>query len=396
MTLDRLVLVPLAVGHLALFVLVMNVVHGLGYSERVMSRAKLWLLALFAVGSGILGWEIVEGSVRAWSWPSFVYACVCVVTGVLVFPLFSAYLHLRPRPEGVAGRTTEVDLAAAHGRDALTGKGKHAWMIRLPRNESLLLRKIEWDVVIPGLSPQLDGLSILHLSDIHLARCFDRRYFEAVFDEAAGMEADLVLATGDIVDDEATHEWVVPLFGRLRGRSGSLAILGNHDYRHRPAAVLAELSAAGFAPIEGHWATVAHAGRTIVLGGTSYPWGPRLTNDDRPTGDLQILLSHAPDLFYWAERAGFHLMLSGHNHGGQVRLPLVGSVFMPSIYSRRFDRGYFRRNGLTLHVSQGVAGMHPIRYGCVPEISRLVLRWAAIPDSGSEGGDRALAHDARA
>jgi hypothetical protein len=48
-------------------------------------------------------------------------------------------------------------------------------------------------------------------------------------------------------------------------------------------------------------------------------------------------------------------MLSGHNHGGQVRLPAIGAVFMPSRYSRRFDRGFFRKGGLTLHVSQGVA-----------------------------------------
>jgi predicted MPP superfamily phosphohydrolase len=87
------------------------------------------------------------------------------------------------------------------------------------------------------------------------------------------------------------------------------------------------------------------------------------------------LLSHAPDQFYWAERAGFDLMLSGHNHAGQIRLPVIGPVFMPSRYSRHFDRGFFRKRGLTLHVSQGVAGKHPIRLGgCVPEVGRLVLR----------------------
>src|SRR5207245_6569448 len=64
--------------------------------------------------------------------------------------------------------------------------------------------------------------------------------------------------------------------------------------------------------------------------------------------------SDLPDLFYWAERSGFDLMLSGHNHGGQIRFPLVGAVFMPSVFSRRFDRGFFRKRGLTLHVSRSV------------------------------------------
>ncbi len=61
-----------------------------------------------------------------------------------------------------------------------------------------------------------------------------------------------------------------------------------------------------------------------------------------PPADLRLLLSHSPDLFYRAQDWDVDLMLAGHNHGGQIRLPLVGPVFMPSRYSRRFDRGFFR------------------------------------------------------
>jgi predicted MPP superfamily phosphohydrolase len=73
-------------------------------------------------------------------------------------------------------------------------------------------------------------------------------------------------------------------------------------------------------------------------------------------------------------------MLSGHNHGGQVRLPWIGPLFMPSLYSRHFDRGFFRAGATLLYVGQGLAGEHPIRYGgCQPELTRLVLR-VAEPD----------------
>jgi hypothetical protein len=96
------------------------------------------------------------------------------------------------------------------------------------------------------------------------------------------------------------------------------------------------------------------------------------------------LLSHSPDLFHKAQRWGVNLMLSGHNHGGQIRFPLIGPVFMPSRYSRRFDRGFFRQNGTLLHVSEGVGGKHPVRYGCPPEVSRLVLR----SSTGRHGLDR--------
>ena len=71
--------------------------------------------------------------------------------------------------------------------------------------------------------PALDGVSILHFSDLHLARCFDRRFFEAVFEEAASLESDLHLFTGDLVDDDGAIEWVIPLMSRLKGRVGSFA-----------------------------------------------------------------------------------------------------------------------------------------------------------------------------
>ena len=67
-------------------------------------------------------------------------------------------------------------------------------------------------------------------------------------------------------------------------------------------------------------------------------------------------------------------MLSGHNHGGQIRLPLLGSIFVPSRYGRRFDAGTFEEPPTVLHVSRGLAGQHPLRINCRPEVTRLVLR----------------------
>jgi predicted MPP superfamily phosphohydrolase len=93
-----------------------------------------------------------------------------------------------------------------------------------------------------------------------------------------------------------------------------------------------------------------------------------------PHGSLRVLLSHSPDLFYKARNWGVDLMFAGHNHGGQIRLPFVGAVFVPSLFSRRFDRGFFHGKQTLLYVNEGIAGMHPVRYGCPPEVSRFVLR----------------------
>lgn len=391
MTIDRFLLAPLAVGHLALFVAIFNVVHGLGYREHVMARAKLTLAGLFLGSTGLLGWELARGSVAAVSWPTFLYAAFCLLTGLVAFPLATAYSHLRPVPQGVKGAETQVDLAGQTpgGLASLVGEGKYAWMLRLPGNESLRLRRVEWELQVPGLPRALDGLTILHLSDLHFARTFDRRYFEAVVAECQGFESDIAVFTGDLVDDDATIDWIVPVLSGFKGRSATFAILGNHDMEHHPGTILQRLDDAGIPHLEGRWAAVEHDGATVAVGGTCYPWGPALVAEDAPANaDYKILLSHAPDQFYWAERAGFDLMLSGHNHGGQIRLPLVGSVFMPSVFSRRFDRGFFRRNGLTLHVSQGIAGKHPLRYGCVPEVGRLTLKCAPPTQPGPDSRRR--------
>ena len=114
--------------------------------------------------------------------------------------------------------------------------------------------------------------------------------------------------------------------------------------------------------LEGRWTTLDLDGTTLAIGGTSAAVGAGLsTAHDVPAADFRILLSHSPDLFYKAQRWGVDLMLSGHNHGGQIRLPLVGPVFMPSRYSRRFDRGFFRQGDAP--VRQRGGGRQDTRFG---------------------------------
>jgi uncharacterized protein len=391
MSLDRLLLAPILLGHVVFFVLTVNIVHAFGFHERAMKWAKLLILATFSLFGLWIGWSAWSGPVASWSGPAITYGGLCVVSGLVVFPLTTLYLHIRKGPEGITERMTEIDLAQSVGADKLVGAGRDRWMFSLPGNESFRLRRVEWEVTLPGLAPALDGLTLLQVSDLHFAPCFQRRFFEAVIDVAADWESDLVLFTGDLVDHDSARDWIVPVLSRLSGRRGTFAILGNHDVEHDPKALLRLLREAGFADLEGRWASVEYGGSSVALAGTSWPWGVKPSMTEAPEADYRILLSHAPDLYYWAERAGFDFMLSGHNHGGQIRLPLIGPVFMPSRYSRRFDRGFFRRNGLTLHVSQGVAGKHPVRYGCVPEIGRLVLRSgkAGAMDAGLRSKRRA-------
>jgi predicted MPP superfamily phosphohydrolase len=123
------------------------------------------------------------------------------------------------------------------------------------------------------------------------------------------------------------------------------------------------------------WRTVGIRGETLLAIGHEGPWfrpGPDLKGS--PEAAFRLLLSHTPDNINWARTQGINLMLSGHNHGGQIRLPLFGSLFVPSFYSRRYDCGLFHRSPTLLYVNRGLGGKEPLRYNCRPEISRFILR----------------------
>ena len=371
MTLEWLALFPLLVGHLALFVLALNLLHSTNIPEKLLDALNLTLLGATLLALPFL---VMQGPLASWTMLPKAYGLTCLGIALAGLPAVTLIRAFRRTPGGVEVRGAEVDLAEELGRDRLVGEGRHRWLVLLPGNHSLRLRKVECELAIPGLPPGLDGLNIVQVSDLHFTHAFRREFFEAVADEAARWDADLVTFTGDLLDDPGTMEWVEPVLSRLRGRLGQYAILGNHDHRLRPGRARRALRRAGFEDLEGRWSTIDVDGTTLALGGTSEPWGPKLDYRGMPEAGFRLLLSHSPDQFPRAASGGVDLVLAGHNHGGQIRLPVLGPILMPSRYSRHFDRGFFRSGRSLLYVSQGVAGKHPIRYGCSPEITRFTLR----------------------
>jgi predicted MPP superfamily phosphohydrolase len=233
---------------------------------------------------------------------------------------------------------------------------------------------------LPQLPPAWEGLSILHLSDLHFKGSPDRPFFQHVMDLCRDWEPDLVAVTGDLVDSSRHHRWIVPVLGRLRWRIGAFAILGNHDSWREPARIRRRLGRLGFRVLGNTWELTQVRGLPLAVIGHEGPWfQPEPDLRDCPTGVFRLLLSHTPDNIRWAQRHGVDLMLAGHNHGGQIRLPVVGSVFSPSRYGRRYDMGTFFEPPTLLHVTRGLGGQHPVRYNCRPEVAKLVLRRPSSP-----------------
>jgi predicted MPP superfamily phosphohydrolase len=373
MTLTLLFYLAFALGELAILVWTINVVHGLGWKSRRLEG--LTLVALVVVLAGSLELARRWWMVPAGQWPLALrlLAATCCLVTLVGIPL-ATVRRWRRRAFAEIGRKDErIDLAGDGPRERFVGRGRHSWLLRLPGNEALDLVVHHWAVPFPNLPAELDGLSILHLTDLHFAHAYDRRYFEAVFERAAGYQADLVLTTGDLIDDPDCVSWIRPLFEKLPALLGRFVILGNHDHYHETEAIASAVRESGHTMLDGTVECLEFMGRRLAVGGTCAPWGPAIDDAAIPEADFRILLSHTPDIAYQAASQRWDFMVCGHNHAGQVQLPLVGPLLMPSRFSRRFEREFYRIEPTLMYVSRGLGAKHPIRFGAPPEISLFTL-----------------------
>jgi predicted MPP superfamily phosphohydrolase len=373
-------------GHLTLMVASHNWWYGQPFSKKVGDRLHLLHGVLF-----------VAGPVALWLWlgrdfltlldfsaegpgrlAAGAYLVACWVAAGVGLPVDTLTRVLRPQPRALlAVRSEIVDFARVLGHPP-SGQGKRAWLTALPLNQAFQVEFSERIICLPRAPAAWDGLTILHLTDLHLCGTPDREFFRALVDRALDPVPDLVCITGDIADSYRYQRWIVPVLGRLRWNVAAFAILGNHDYWYDPPYIRRRLKRLGIRYLGNGWEQIQVRGEPLVVVGHEGPWNnpaPEMSNC--PAGSFRLCLSHTPDNIRWARRNGIDLMLAGHVHGGQVRLPLFGAVLVPSTYGRRYDCGTFDEPPTLLHVGRGISGEHPLRFLCRPEVTRLVFRCGA-------------------
>lgn len=342
---------------------------------------KLHFLLLFGVPVGVFlvtgcyGPRLLLGG--SWSELPSGWWIVFAVFGfaTLHFWCTAILRYLRPVPrQQLRIVSQKYDIAAELGRIP-DGPGPYHFLTKLPGNEIFQLNVHEREFQIAKLPAALDGLSILHISDIHFIGTIDVAYFQKVAEHVQSLPVDLICFTGDLLDDLDLLPWFAETFDRLQAPLGRFFILGNHDWQLVTEPIREELTRLGWQDVAAGGCSIERDGFQIVLKGDEFPWmGDHPTFEDCPPEAVRILLSHTPDNMRHARQQQVDLMLSGHNHGGQVRFPFIGPVYCPSKFSCHYAEGVFWEAPVLLHVSRGVAGRHPIRYGCPPEITRLVLR----------------------
>jgi hypothetical protein len=376
------------VGHAYLWTGLLNVVYGLPLPKWFLRPWRLLtgLVIVFGLPAAVavMNWvdRIAPGSDVSYA-PALallLYAPLCYAVGLVVFPAVTLYRLRTPAPGCLrAERTEAFDLWTELG-PAAVGDGKMRWAARLPFTDVFTVELTHQALAVPGLPAALDGLTVLVVSDLHFHGTPSRAWFDAVFDRLTALpEPDLVVMAGDVVDTDAHRAWVQPLLGRLTAKWGKFAVLGNHDVKHQPAKLRQELTAAGFTVLGNGWRVVTVRGERCLVVGHEGPWfRPAPTLADAPAGAFRVCVSHTPDNFPWAARTGCRLTVSGHVHGGQIRLPIIGSIFVPSVFGRRFDQGVHERPGGVLAVCRGLSGKEPLRVRCRPQVLRLTL----VPGSG--------------
>lgn len=371
------------VGHLILLIAGHNFLYGF-FTHHLLSdlfRGVQGLVMVAAVPAYLYFWG-VDGlallsleAVTSWKALPLAYVVLCWLTAFVLFPVVTWQRWVRRPPAVLTNdRVRVVDVAGELGRKPI-GNGRRRIYPYLPGNELYQIELIERTLTLPRLPRVWDGLTILQVTDLHLHGCPDRDYFQFVMERCVEWEPDLLAITGDIVDSKRHHRWVVPVLGRLRWKIAAFAILGNHDLWHEPELTRRRLRRLGVQVLGNSWTQLDVRGRSLVVIGQEYPWfTPPPDLASCPSEAFRLCLSHTPDMVGWGRRNNIDLMLSGHVHGGQVRLPGIGSVFVPSCYGRRYDMGVFDMPPTVLHVSKGMSGEQPWRYRCRPEVVLLTLR----------------------
>lgn len=248
--------------------------------------------------------------------------------------------------------------------------GAYATMIepRHPVLEQVTLR-------IPNLPPDLAGLRIGQLSDMHLGLAYTQANTRWAVRQMERERPDLLILTGDFVSTRAAIADLPNLLRPLRAPLGVYAVPGNHDYWEGLEKILTALQPLGIRFLVNRNTPLQRGKTRFWLAGVDYMWNGRIDLDlalaNIPTDAFTLLLSHAPDLADVAAQYNIAVQFSGHTHGGHLCLPWLGSFCLPR-YGTRYPIGLEQVGSLQLYVSRGLGG-RPLRFNCQPEATIFTL-----------------------
>lgn len=254
----------------------------------------------------------------------------------------------------------------------------------LEPNRPHIVRK---DFFLPRWPERLSGFTVAVLSDFHYDPYFSAHPLHAAIPMVNDLHPDLIVLTGDFVSlplvgsgrkAALAADPCAELIRQMTAPHGLWAVLGNHDDRTDRRHVAHALQAANILLLANQSAPIEHDGARFWLAGVhdvlSHTADLPKTLQPVPEGEAVILLAHEPDFADQVAKYPVDLQLSGHSHGGQVRFPILGPLYLPDL-GKKYVLGTYQVGPLLLHTNAGLGTLRvPMRLNCPPEITLLTLR----------------------
>jgi uncharacterized protein len=261
---------------------------------------------------------------------------------------------------------------------ALGASGVEAYQSRYVNPYRPRLERVS--IPVPSEHPGLAGLRIGFITDTHVGPFITADDLARAAALIAAEQPDLILLGGDYVSESPRYIGsAVEVLKKLVDETplGGIAVLGNHDMNVSAPKVTAGLEGMGISVLRNRATSVTFGGETLWIAGIDetllgHP-DPPTAFSQVPAGAAALALWHEPQFAEQAAAQGAFLQLSGHTHGGQIRLPGVGPVGLP-IHGKRYVMGLNRADGMAIYTARGVGVYRPpLRFNCPPEVTIVSL-----------------------
>ena len=234
-------------------------------------------------------------------------------------------------------------------------------------------------LTLPNLPSAFDGYRVVQISDLHIEEPNSQQNAQRAVERALDLAPDAILITGDFVSGRVQQALITNILSPLTAPDGVWATMGNHDHWTDATAVRDAITAAGINELRNANTPIQRGDSTLWLAGVDDIWEQHhdlnRALDSIPEGQSVILLAHEPDFADdVAPTNRVSLQLSGHSHGGQIRLPLIGSPVLPYL-GQKYPIGLRKLGEMWLYTNRGVGYVSPaVRFNCRPEITEFTLR----------------------
>lgn len=238
------------------------------------------------------------------------------------------------------------------------------------------------EITLPRLAPEFDAYRVVQIGDIHLEDWTKPRRLNRMVDLVNAQKPDLIAITGDFLSysaDPGVPRRLVEALKRLRARDGVVSVMGNHDYLTDVELVRRCLKESGTQELRNEVRTLRRNGVALHIAGVDDVMEGKSRLDlllqKLPEEGAAVLLAHEPDFADVSAATGrFDLQISGHSHGGQVRMPFWGPVLLPP-HSQRYSAGLYEVGNMLQYTNRGLGFVDArLRFLCRPEITVLTLK----------------------